>query len=178
MSVSNRFREEVSKLQAPRVLEIGTMRQHDAPTHHAAWLPEGSTHIKSDIEMGLDVDVVADAHTLTPFADAEFDAFIAVSTWEHLERPWVAAEQAARVLKPGGLLYVATHQTFPIHGYPYDYFRFSDMAMKVLFGPPLFSYVEAEYQYPAVITPPKQVTRWNTAAPAFLNVDCFAIRSL
>lgn len=177
MHPSMLFQNAIKQFKTPRVLEIGTLRQHEHPTHHLKWLPDGATHIKADIAMGLDVDVVADAHVLEPFSDGEFDAFIAVSTWEHLERPWIAAEQAARVLKSGGLLYVATHQTFPIHGYPSDYFRFSDMALKVLFGPPLFSQVDAAYHFPAVITPPKEVTRWNTHAPAFLNVDCFSIRA-
>lgn len=171
------FRQALEGLTEPKVLELGTKRQHGVPTHHAAWLPAGATHVMSDIEDGEDVDVVADAHDLAPFDDGSFDVFIAVSTWEHLARPWIAAEQAARVLRPGGLVYVATHQTFPIHGYPSDYFRFSDEAMKVLFGPPLFSQQWASYQFPSQIIPPPEVTRWNTAAPNYLNVDCFAIRA-
>lgn len=161
----------------PKVLELGTKRQHGFPTHHEDWMPEGARLVMSDFEPGEDVDVVADAHDLEAFKTCEFDAFIAVSTWEHLARPWIAAEQAARVLKPGGILYVATHQSFPLHGYPSDYFRFSVDAMKVLFGAPLFESCEASYAYPAKIVPPPEVTRWNTVAPVYLNVEAFAVRS-
>jgi 2-polyprenyl-3-methyl-5-hydroxy-6-metoxy-1,4-benzoquinol methylase len=45
-----------------------------------------------------------------------FDALVAVAVFEHLERPWIAAKEVARVLKPGGFAYVSTHQTFPLHG--------------------------------------------------------------
>lgn len=164
--------------EAPKVLELGTLQWvQGVPTHHAAWLPTGSTHIMSDVEPGPDVDVVADAHDLAPFADAEFDAFIAISVWEHLRKPWIAAEAAARVLKPGGILYVATHFTFPVHGYPSDYGRWTDEGIKALFDEPLFHSQQASLTFPATITPPPEVTRWNPAAPAYLNVDIFAIRS-
>lgn len=169
------FKEALHKIKKPKVLELGTMRSDpNNPTHHLAWLPDGSTHVKSDAFDGIDVDVIADAHDLSPFKDGEFDAVIAVSVWEHLARPWIAAEAVHRVLKPNGLVYVATHQTFPLHGYPSDYFRFSTEAMKVLFGEPLFKDAVASYQFPCKIMPPAIVTRWNPAASAFLNVDCFA----
>lgn len=169
------FRLELSDLWCPRVLELGTMRSNPSfPTHHAEWLPDGATHVMSDAFAGIDVDIVADAHDLEPFDDEEFDAVIAVSVWEHLERPWVAAEALHRVLKKGGLVYVATHQTFPIHGYPSDYFRFSVEAMNVLFGAPKFAQFQGNYMFPCQIIPPPEVTRWNPAAPSFLNVECFS----
>lgn len=161
-----------------RVLELGTLQwEPGVPTHHSAWLPEGSEHIKSDIEAGPDVDVVSDAHDLREFENESFDAVIAVSVWEHLRYPWVAANAAARVLRPGGLLYVATHHAFPVHGYPSDYTRWTDEGLKALFDEPLWTDRVADYRYPAVITPPPEVTRWNTAAPAYLNVDIAAKKS-
>lgn len=169
------FRTELADLWCPKVLELGTMRSNPSfPTHHAEWLPEGTTHVMSDAFEGLDVDIVADAHDLAPFGDEEFDAVIAVSVWEHLERPWVAAEAVHRVLKKGGLVYIATHQTFPIHGYPSDYFRFSVEAMNVLFGGPKFTNFQGNYMFPCKIIPPPEVARWNPGAPSFLNVECFS----
>ena len=39
-----------------------------------------------------------------------------------------------KALKVGGLIYIQTHQSFPLHGYPHDYFRFSREALASLFG--------------------------------------------
>jgi SAM-dependent methyltransferase len=163
---------------AARVLELGTLRwEKDRPTHHREWSPEAAWTL-SDIGAGTDVDVVADAHTLQPFDGGLFDAYVAVSLYEHLRRPWQATQAAYRVLKPGGLLYVATHQTFPLHGYPSDYFRFSREALAGIFEDAHFEIVDVGYAYPCKIEPPPEVTRWNRApdVEAWLNVEVFARR--
>ena len=166
-----------------RVLELGTRRWvADFPTHHAAWAPHGVEWVKSDMQEGADVDVVADAHdlagTFRPIALAQnlapFDAYVAVSVYEHLRRPWVAARAAAEVLKPGGLAYVATHQTFPLHGFPQDYFRFSREGLASIFEDAGFAVLSAGYAYPAAIQPGPEVVRWNPGAEAYLNVDLVA----
>jgi SAM-dependent methyltransferase len=158
-------------LPETRILELGTLRSDpNFPTHHREWNPLANW-VFSDIEEGVDVDIPADAHTLAPFADAAFDAIVAVSVWEHLARPWLACHAAYRVLKPGGRMYVATHQSFPIHGYPDDYFRFSDHALALIFEDAGFIVDSTDYSYPAQIIPPPEVTRWNSAAPVYLNVD-------
>ena len=159
-----------------RILELGTRRWlPDFATHHAAWAPAGAEWVRSDMEPGLDVDVVADAHELTAVVEAsKDDAYVAVSVYEHLRRPWVAAESARDILRPGGLLFVCTHQTFPLHGYPHDYFRFSSEALAGIFDDAGFEIIDGGYTYPATITPPAEVDRWNPGAPAFLNVDLLA----
>jgi SAM-dependent methyltransferase len=177
-NVESLFKIALHGTDSPKVLELGTLRSNAAKaTHHAAWLPPGATHVMSDLFPGEDVDVVADAHSLAPFEDESFDALIAVSVWEHLSKPWIAAEAAARVLRPGGLLYVATHHTFPVHGYPSDYTRWTDEGLKSLFDAPLWKDQVAGFSYPCTIVPPSVVKIWNVAAPAFLNVDVFAIKA-
>ena len=172
------FRQALNTLSSPRVLELGTLQWiRGKSTHHAEWLPAGSIHIKSDVEPGVDVDIVADAHNLVPFGDEEFDVLIAISVWEHLRKPWLAAQAAHRVLKPGGLLYVATHHTFPVHGYPSDYCRWTDKGLEGLFDSPEWNSQQSSFQFPCKIVPPSSVKIWNTAAQAFLNVDIFAKKS-
>ena len=156
---------------ATAVLELGTLRSDPQfATHHRAWVSADCDYVMSDVAAGVDVDEVADAHNLPTEWSARFDAVIAVSVWEHLARPWVAASEVARVLRPGGFCYISTHQTFPLHGYPNDYFRFSTDALSLLFTDAGLVEDDVGYEYPATITPPKDVTRWNVAAPAFLNV--------
>lgn len=171
--------EALADIEHPQIIEVGTLRSEEAnPTHHTAWAPHG-TWTKVDAYEGTDVDVVEDAHTLAVFQRERelgytFDAYVACSLFEHLERPWLAMQAAADVVRPGGLVYVQTHQSFPIHGYPSDYFRFSDKALRVLMEDAGLVVLSAGYTYPCKIIPPPEVTRWNPAAEAYLNVEALA----
>lgn len=183
---------ELAGMERPSIIEVGTLRaEPDRPTHHTVWAPHG-TWTRVDAWAGTDVDVVDDAHTLATFRlehrsttgivnswpDARFDAYVACSVWEHLRRPWVAMEAAAGVVKPGGLVYVQTHQTFPLHGYPSDYFRFSREALAGIMEDAGLEVLHTGYLYPCTIVPPAEVTRWNTApdVEAWLNVEALARR--
>jgi SAM-dependent methyltransferase len=177
-SIENDFKQQLSRLKSPKVLELGTLQWAPGkPTHHGVWLPPDSTFVKSDVQAGADVDVVADAHDLSAFQDGEFDALMAVSVWEHLRKPWIAAEAARRVLKSGGILYVATHFVFPLHGYPSDYCRWTYEGLLGLFDEPEWTNRKAGHSFPCSIKPPPEVKVWNTAAPAYLNVNICATKA-
>ncbi len=49
----------------------------------------------------------ADAYSL-PFEENEFDAVCAMDLLEHVKEPWRVIEEAARVLRPGGLFFFHT----------------------------------------------------------------------
>jgi SAM-dependent methyltransferase len=175
--------EALGQLDNPDVIEVGTLRSDpDFPTHHTTWAPHGNW-TRVDAYPGQDVDVVADAHTLEPWTDVdelaqlhEFDAYVACSVFEHLRRPWVAMAAAAEVVRPGGLVYVQTHQTFPLHGYPSDYFRFSKEALAGIMEDAGLIVLHSGYLYRCKVIPPPEVTRWNTAddVEAWLNVEALA----
>lgn len=172
-----KWRRRMDEYETPAILELGTLRwQPDVPTHHKEWVPRGRWTL-ADITAGVDVDVVADAHDLAPFDDNSFDGYFADAVWEHVERPWLCAQAAARVVKPGGLLYVNAPQTFPIHGYPSDYFRFSAEALRVMVSDAGFDTVYAGHALPCQITPPDVIAPdWNWAAEAFLAAEIVAVR--
>jgi SAM-dependent methyltransferase len=52
---------------------------------------------------GLDAQVISDAAEL-PFEDGSFDAVVCIEVLEHLFEPLQAAQEIARVLRPGGIL--------------------------------------------------------------------------
>ncbi len=88
-----------------------------------------------DIVQEDGVDVVGDAHEMSAyFAPASIDAIMSVSVFEHLIMPWKAAVEMNRVLRPGGLIFVSTHQTVGMHDRPWDYYRFSDTSWKGIFN--------------------------------------------
>jgi hypothetical protein len=180
-----RWYNRVAKMDRPRVVELG-VRGWDGkpPKHHrtdvlgvcplAHW-------VGSDVLPGNSVDVVADAHNMgESFNYQSVDAMIACSVLEHLKRPWVAAKSIANVMKPGAPLFVQTHQTFPYHGYPDDYFRFSREAMRELFCEESgWRVIDCEYLFPCRVIPTTNnvlSADWNYEAEAWLNVEMLAER--
>jgi SAM-dependent methyltransferase len=61
------------------------------------------TAIKQARSIGLDARQINDASEL-PFEDESFDAAVCIEVLEHLFAPHEAAQEVARVLRPGGLL--------------------------------------------------------------------------
>lgn len=159
-----------------RVLELGTRRWGDQPTHHRALFPESTEYVMSDFMDGLDVDVVSDAHNLREFGTQSFDAVFTASTFEHIEYPWVAAKAIARVLKPGGWVFCQTHQTFPVHGYPEDFTRWTDKGLAALFRSAGLVIESATHYEPATIVPRPDYPVWDPHAPAYLGVACLAYK--
>jgi SAM-dependent methyltransferase len=68
-----------------------------------------------------------------PFADGSFDAVFSLDVLEHVENPFVCAEELARVLRPGGVLYVNMPFLQIEHGHPHHYFNATRMGLRRLF---------------------------------------------
>ncbi len=58
-----------------------------------------------------------------PFADGSFDGALSLSVLEHVRDPFRCAEELARVVRPGGELYVSVPFLAPYHGYPHHYYN-------------------------------------------------------
>ena len=125
------FTTRVNAQQAPRVLELGS--RNVTGVRHRNDLAPHVDLVGLDVRAGQDVDVVGDAHALSASLPAEsFDAVFAISVFEHLAMPWKVVLEINRVLKPGGLVLIATHPAWPPHEQPWDFWRFSSEAMRVL----------------------------------------------
>ena len=77
------------------------------------------------------LDVIADAHFL-PFKDKSFDIIYSIAVLEHVKKPWVVAEEMARILRPGGYVVLEVPFLNVIHS-NHDYFRFTDRGIRSLF---------------------------------------------
>lgn len=151
------FIARLQAIRAARVIELGTMRsQPDRSTVHRDWAAADADFVCSDFQDGLDVDVVADIHTLSQsFAVDSQDAIIACSVFEHVQRPWIGAAEIGRVLRPGGQVFVQTHFAFPIHGYPSDYWRYTREALETIFRDAGLGIVGSAYQFPVRLLAPE-----------------------
>jgi SAM-dependent methyltransferase len=142
-----------------RLLECGTRHTAGTPPssrrEEAVALRRDLTHTGLDLAPGPGVDVVADLHDLTALAAGPpFDAALLCSVLEHVRRPWEAARQLARVVRPGGLLYCQSHFLFPKHSYPNDYSRFSADGLREVFSRDVgWAAIDTGEEYPALVVP-------------------------
>lgn len=149
--VLDRFIERCRRFPAPSVLELGTKQSVPGrSTLHREWVPHAGEFLGTDYQAGDDVDIVADAHRLSEVVGRErFDAIISCSTFEHFKYPTLAAHEIMKSLRVNGVVFIQTHQSFPLHAYPNDYFRFSREALASLFGTSMgMSVVETAYEFP------------------------------
>ena len=54
--------------------------------------------------------------------------------FEHIDRPWLAAQEIARILRPGGIAITHTLFSWRNHPCPIDYWRYSAECLEFLFG--------------------------------------------
>ena len=121
----------VQALPTPKVVEIGSRARSGTSTSHGC--PKAASYVGFDIVDGPNVDVLGDAHAFAEhFEPSSIDAVFSLSTFEHLAMPWVVVAQLNRVLRTGGLPYIGSHQTWPLHDSPWDFWRFSSSAWRAL----------------------------------------------
>ncbi len=63
-----------------------------------------------------------------------YDFILAIDVMEHINMPWIAAENIIKLLRPGGYVIVAAPWAWRYHPCPIDYWRFSPEALKFLFN--------------------------------------------
>ena len=79
---------------------------------------------------GVTVQGVADR---LPFASGAFDTILATEVLEHVEDAEMAANEIARVLRPGGFVLATVPFLYPTHEAPYDNRRFTHYGLRSLF---------------------------------------------
>ena len=127
-----RFIAHTKTLPNAKILDVGG-RDRSGLDRSLSFEPNAATVL--DILPSENVDVVGDAHNMAKLLPHDtFDAIYSVSVFEHLLMPWAVALQMNRVLKPGGVAFIATHQTIGMHDAPWDFWRFSDTAWDGIFN--------------------------------------------
>ena len=143
-SVRGRIRtwiEEHADKLGNDVLEVGS-RQHEA-----AWwvdnrdLQQGRwTGI--DMQAGPGVDLVADVLAMPDEWAGRFSGVLCSEVLEHLRYPLASLQSMRITLKPGGWIVVTTLTAFPIHGFPDDYWRFTESGLRLLLEDAGFAEIE------------------------------------
>jgi len=146
-----RFSSMLKDLPPGDFLEVGSRARSGIVRRHL--VPEPWAYTGLDVIAGENVDVVGDAHKLSRlFAPHRFGAVAAFSVVEHLLMPWKFAVELNKVLQVGAIGFLSTHQTWPMHDVPWDFWRFSDTAWMALFNRATgFEIVEAALGEPAIV---------------------------
>lgn len=101
----------------------------------------GKEYVGADMQEGLGVDVILNLHQIN-LSSGSVGTVLILDTVEHVEFPRKAVEEIHRVLKPSGLVIMSSVMNFPIHSYPYDYWRFTPEAFISLLKPFNSSFVD------------------------------------
>ena len=122
----------VPKIEGP-VLEVGSKDYGSTSSFRDFYA--GSPYVGLDMSEGTGVDVVVDlCKGVGTLAENHFELGICCSVLEHVERPWLFADNLTRLIRPGGKLYMSVPWVWRYHAYPDDYFRFSHRGVMSLFG--------------------------------------------
>jgi SAM-dependent methyltransferase len=114
------------------ILELGSYQvEGQSDLINLRGLFPGKAYTGVDFRSGPGVDCVANVEAL-PQKDASVGTVISVSTFEHVQRFWLAFDEVARVLRPDGVFVVAVPFYFHVHAYPNDYWRFTPEALDSL----------------------------------------------
>lgn len=94
--------------------------------------PQSCRYVGVDMAAGRGVDVVLDDPHVYPFPDDEFDLVVSTSCLEHDQMFWLSFAEMARMVRPGGFVYLSVPQAGPYHGHPVDCWRFNNDAPEAL----------------------------------------------
>ena len=70
--------------------------------------------------------------TQLPFETDSLDVAICTQVLEHVSEPKIVLAEIARVLQPGGRLYLSAPQSWHQHQKPYDYYRYTSFGLRYL----------------------------------------------
>ena len=146
-----RFLDDAAQKDGLRVLEIGSREVTGPSTARQRFAR--AEYVGFDYYPGRNVDVVGDVHRLSSYfpEGEQFDVIYSSACFEHFAMPWLVALEITRMLKTGGVLFVATHFSYGSHERPWNFFQFSDMGLRVLFSGALgFECIDAGMSNPIV----------------------------
>lgn len=131
--LTHRFPTLLGTTSHGTMLEVGSRARSGLVNR--SFVPSEWDYVGLDVLPGENVDVVGDAHELSSiFPERRFDAVMAFSVLEHIAMPWKFAIELNRVLNIGAVGLFTTHQAWPIHDAPWDFWRFSNDSWKSLFN--------------------------------------------
>lgn len=115
------------------VLEIGGHNLRQSSMKHFPE-PRFRYHDLNLVESDIPNTIIADiTDCREQIPDNSFDFIFSSDVFEHIDRPWLAAREIARILRPGGVTVHHTLWSWRNHPCPIDYWRYSPECLEFLF---------------------------------------------
>ena len=113
-----------------RVLDVGCGRKpyRNVFSHAVEYV---GVDLASSPHLNPGIDFIYDGRIL-PFGDASFDSVVCTEVLEHCPDPKGILAEIARVLRPGGHLFLTVPFVYQHHEIPYDYFRFTRFGLEAM----------------------------------------------
>lgn len=109
---------------------------------------QGSTYEAADFQK-VDKPYAASTYVCDlasiPVEEGRFDALVFSQVMEHLPDPAAVIVELARVMKPGGRLFCSAPLFYEEHEQPYDFFRYTQFAVRMLFERAGFEILEMRW---------------------------------
>jgi SAM-dependent methyltransferase len=104
-----------------RVVDLGSQDVNGSLRDHC---PVGAHYIGLDMVAAKGVDIVVSPGRVLPIASDSVDAVVTSSAFEHDTCFWETFLELARIVRPGGLIYINAPSNNAFHRYPLDCWRF------------------------------------------------------
>jgi hypothetical protein len=128
----NKFLSMIAGDEYKTVLDLGS-RARSGNIYRSYF--GSKNYIGVDILEGENVDLVCDAHDLGEhIPKGSIDVVYSNKVFEHILMPWKVALEMNKIMRPGALGLIQTHQMLGMHDTPWDFWRFSGDAWHALFN--------------------------------------------
>ena len=113
------------------ILDIGSYDVNG--TYKSLFMKPKWKYTGLDIAAGKNVDIIATDIYHYPILDNSYDVVISGQCLEHVEDMYAWADEAIRILKPSGLMFISAPYAWHEHRYPLDCWRIFPDGMRWLF---------------------------------------------
>ncbi len=139
------IQEHASHFTGP-FLEVGSKDYGSTQDLRTLFADRGK-YVGLDMEDGPGVDVVLDLTAEFDRIDEQlghvrFGTIFCLSVLEHCSQPFKFAENTTKLLKTQGQLCISVPFAWQYHGYPSDYWRFTQDGVRILFPDLKFDFAE------------------------------------
>jgi SAM-dependent methyltransferase len=115
----SKYLQEIQTQISGNILEIGGIPK-DKDFYE---VNPGTSYQIMNIEPGLGIDIVGDAHDQSMIKPESFDSIVIFNVLEHCYAPWQVVENIYTWLKPGGKCFAMVPSSIRVHATPMDYWR-------------------------------------------------------